>query len=225
MPITRVHSFLVHPSKHEDEQPDIKGLAIPRRGPLYEMLSGVFERAPKECDIEVVFRPGDDGQQENDCRDLLRAYAHEPTVLHGRAIASRLQLASTHRSGLGLLFLMKGESEGHHQVVISRFPADQGIVAQEHANQLSVEFIDRVFMKNAKTYKSAFYSSDSLDRGFGMAGRLTGKVQACGNSPTTGFGNSLLPSFELPQRQAQNDSRWLFVTPFVLLSIWEFVTS
>lgn len=166
MPISRVHSFLVHPSKNEEEQPEISGASIPRRGRLYEMLAAVFERAPEECDIEVVFRPTADGRQQNDCRDLLLAYAAEPSIPHGRAIAARLQMVSTHRSGLGLLFLMKGETDGNHQLVISRFPADQGIVAQEHAQLLAVEFIERVFMKNAKTYKSAFYSSDSLDRGF-----------------------------------------------------------
>ena len=166
MPIARVHSFLVHPSKNEDEQPAISGTLIARHGRLYEMLTGVFDRAPDECDIEVKFRPTDAGQQQNDCRDLLLEYAREPSIPHGRAIASRLQAVSTHRSGLGLLFLMKGESDGQHQLVISRFPADQGIVAQERAQQLTVEFIERVFMKNAKTYKSAFYSSDSLERGF-----------------------------------------------------------
>src|SRR5437868_105771 len=41
MPIARVHSFLVHPSKNEEEQPPISGTLIPRQGPLYEMLAGV----------------------------------------------------------------------------------------------------------------------------------------------------------------------------------------
>src|SRR5262249_44273283 len=65
-----------------------------------------------------------------------------------------------------LLFLMKGQLSNVHRLVISRFPADQGVVAQEHAERLSVEFIERVFMKSAKAYKSAIYSSDSLARGF-----------------------------------------------------------
>lgn len=166
MPIERVHSFLVHPAKHVADQPDISGAQIPRRGRLYQMLTGVFNRAHEECDIEIVFRPDDGGQQQNECRDLLVAYAQEPSIPNGRSVASRLQMVSTHRSGLGLLFLMKGEVDGNHHLVISRFPADQGVIAQEHAQQLSVEFIERVFMKSAKAYKSALYSSDSLERGF-----------------------------------------------------------
>ncbi len=166
MPIERVHSYLVHPSKHDEEQPAVSGAQIPRHGSLYAMLMSVFNRAHEECDIEIVFRPRDDGVQQNDCRDLVVAYAQEPSVSNGRLLANRLQAVSTHRSGLGLLFLIKGSDEGAHQLVIARFPADQGVIAQENAQQLSVEYIERVFMKSAKAYKSALYSSDSLERGF-----------------------------------------------------------
>ena len=71
-----------------------------------------------------------------------------------------------HRSGLGLLFLIKGEMNGEQRLVISRFPADQGVIAEEQQEQLSVEFVERVFMKSAKAYKSAIYSSDAPERGF-----------------------------------------------------------
>lgn len=166
MPIEKIHSFLVYPAKNEEEQPNISGALIPRQGQLFAMLSSVFSRAHEECDIEIVFRPDDNGQQQNECRDLLVQYIREPDIETGRAVASRLQAVSTHRSGLGLLFLMKGKADQVHQLVISRFPADQGVIAEEHARRLSVEFIERVFMKSALAYKSAFYSSDSLDRGF-----------------------------------------------------------
>lgn len=166
MTIERAHSFLVHPAKNEDEQPEISGTQIPRRGRLYDMLTGVFGRAHEECDIEIVFRPDNQGRQQNECRDLVVAYVREPSVPNGRALASRLQTVTTHRSGLGLLFLMKGDFEGNHQLVISRFPADQGVIAEEHAQQLTVEFIERIFMKSAKAYKSVLYRSDSFERGF-----------------------------------------------------------
>lgn len=53
MAIERVHSFLVHPAKNEAEQPNIGGTEIPRRGSLFTMLAGVFERAPDECSIDI----------------------------------------------------------------------------------------------------------------------------------------------------------------------------
>lgn len=166
MTIERVHSFLVHPAKNADEQPTIRGAAIPREGQLYDMLRGVYSRAREECDIEIVFRPDDQGHQQNACRDLVVAYAQTPGIATGRLLAARLQAVSTFRSGLGLLFLIKGSEAGRHQLVVSRFPADQGVIAEERAERLSVEFIERVFMKSAKAYKSALYVSDSFERGF-----------------------------------------------------------
>ncbi len=166
MPIERVHSFLVHPAKNQEEQPNIGGTRIPHNGSLFRMLTGVFDRASQECDIDIVFRPSAAGEQQNECRDLLVAYVQQPTIQRGRLIARRLQAVSTHRSGLGLLFLIKGNVDGEHRLVISRFPADQGVIAEEQHEQLSVEFVERVFMKSAKAYKSAFYSSDAPARGF-----------------------------------------------------------
>jgi hypothetical protein len=164
MPIERVHSFLVHPAKNEKDQPEIRGTQIPRRGSLNTMLERVFERADTECRIEIAFRK--DAKQGNECRDLFLGYASEPTIPNGRLIANRLQAVSTHRSGLGLLFLMKGETDGEERLVIARFPADQGVIAEEHAHHLSVEFVERVFMKSSKTYKSAFYSAESPSEAF-----------------------------------------------------------
>lgn len=50
--------------------------------------------------------------------------------------------------------------------MISRFPADEGVVAQEDAGNLSVEFIERVFMKNSKAYKSVHFRAADLQAGF-----------------------------------------------------------
>lgn len=166
MPISAIHSFLVHPAKHDDEPPEIGGTEIPLDGLLYEMLLGVFERASDECDIEIVFRPDEEGNQQNPCREEFVNYLYDPAELNGRSIAERLQLVTTNRSGLGLLFLMAGARENLQQLVIARFPADQGIVAEEHAESLSVEFLERVFMKNARAYKSALYESTSVAAGF-----------------------------------------------------------
>src|SRR5258706_9192007 len=109
MPIEKIHSFLVYPAKNEEEPPNISGTEIPRRGSkLHVMLTGVFDRSHNECNIDVVFRPNEQGEQSNDCRDLLVEYAARPRIGTGRQIAERLQQVSTHRSGLGLLFLVKG---------------------------------------------------------------------------------------------------------------------
>ena len=62
---------------------------------------------------------------------------------------------------------MKGTcSDGRHKLVISRFPASQGITATESSRALTVEFLEQVFMKNAKTYKSALFQMIHVDAGF-----------------------------------------------------------
>lgn len=166
MKLDRAHTFLIHPGKNQEDQPEISGAQVPSRGPLTTMLNKVFDKAEEECAIEIVFRPSDTRPPENECRNLLVTYCREPSIPHARLIATRLQQITTRRSGLGLLFIMKGSDNGRHKLVISRFPADQGVIAQENAQVLSVAFIERVFMKNARAYKSAFYTSDSLERGF-----------------------------------------------------------
>jgi len=166
MNLGKIHSFLVHPAKGEEIQPLIGGTEVPQEGRLGDMLAAIFARAPLECDIAITFRPNDDGNQENECRDDLVTYIGAPTIATGRTIAGRLQRVTTHRSGLGLLFLMTGADGAVRRLVASRFPADQGILAEENKQQLSVEFLERVFMKSTKAYKSAVFESDSAQAGF-----------------------------------------------------------
>jgi len=164
--VERIHSYLVHPAKSAEEQPAIRGAEIPLRGRLYDMLRDTFDRAPDECSIEICFCADTSGEQSNECRDDLLAYLSGPCLPSGRRVAARLQSVTTHRSGLGLFFLMSGRIQDNHACVVSRFPADQAIAAEESASGLSVQFLERVFMRNAKAYKSVVYTTPSLDAGF-----------------------------------------------------------
>lgn len=166
MALEIIHSFLTHASRGTNPQPEIGGTAIALTGDLFEMLEDVYTRAPNECDIEIMFQPDEHGRQNNACRDLLIGYSRNPSISTGRAIAERLQGVTTRRSGMGLLFLVKGKEGRDHRLVIARFPADSGIVAEERAKTLTVEFIERVFMRNAKAYKSALYRTTALSAGF-----------------------------------------------------------
>lgn len=143
--LNNAHSFLVHPAKGLEHQPEISGTKVAKDGKISTMLQGVFDRAPTECEISIVFRPDDSGQQQNPCRSALLEYLENPTVKTGRSVAARLQAVTTHRSRLGLMFLMVGSDEKLSRIVISRFPADEGVVAEENSDQLSVQFIERIF--------------------------------------------------------------------------------
>jgi len=165
MPITAVHSYLVHPAKNERVRPAIGGATIAHAGKLFDMLSDIYDEAPAECNIDISFN-STGGQQQNACRDLILAYITTPNIANGRAIAEKLQSITTNRSGLGLLFLILGKEGNEHRFLVSRFPADSGILAEEDAQHLNVEFLEKVFMKNAHTYKAAIYRGTSLKSHF-----------------------------------------------------------
>lgn len=180
MEIEYIHSYLTAPAKHLEDQPEVQGVEIALRGRLYEMLHEVFLKAPDECDIEIMFNPDENGEQKNEMHELFKSYSKSPSIESGEKIALRLQKITTKISGLGLLFLIKGKSQNEeHFLVVTRFPAEQGIMANESKGRLSVEFVERVFMKNARTYKNAFYRTKSLDAGF-HKGKAVDK-QASGN--------------------------------------------
>lgn len=166
MKIETIHSFLVHPDKGEKSQSQIGGTRVSVGGDskLVTMLTQIFMDAPQECRHDIRFLPNEKGEQQNDCRDLFLAYLHGPTKPHGLKIAQRLQKVTTHRSKLGLLFLMVGQSESSKRIVVSRFPADHGILADAKDAELDVKFVEEVFMKSETAYKSAVYEGATDDK-------------------------------------------------------------
>ena len=166
MTITHIHSYLVKAEKGSEDPSDVRGTSVGQRGQMFALLKKIFEGAPDECEHEIMFNHTPDGEQQHDCRDELVTYVEKPSLPHGRRLAERLQGVTTKRSGLGLLFLILGHDGHTKRLVISRFPADNGILAEEQSGSLSVKYVERFFMKNAKTYKSVMYQGTSTDEHF-----------------------------------------------------------
>jgi hypothetical protein len=161
MKVEAIHSFLVHPDKGQENQTTIGGTQVTGKNRLVDMLTAVFMAAPDECKHDIYFLPNDAGEQANECRDLLLAHVGKPSKSNGLKLAQRLQAVTTHRSKLGLMFLIVGRKSALKRIVLSRFPADHGILADEHDANLNVEFVERVFMQSATAYKSAVYEGTS----------------------------------------------------------------
>lgn len=157
-----------------DEQPAISGTSVPKQGKMYLMLKNIFDAAESDCRIEISFNPNSEGKQQNDCRDVILAYIKHFKVEDGRTIALRLQAVTNEKSGLGLMFLMSGHNGTQTKLVLSRFPADQGILAEENKEKLSVEFLEKVFMKSATAYKAALYVGKNTSGDF-WVGRAVDK--------------------------------------------------
>lgn len=170
MAIEKIHSFLIQPGKKLEEQPEIKGTEIEHKGKLFDMLKETYDKSEKDCKIEIAFEPTSDGEQQNDCRDLVLNYLKQQSRENAALIAGRLQSVTNRQSGLALLFLIVGSQTKNKKqetkIVISRFPADNGILADIDRQELTVSFIEKVFMKNASAYKSALYSGELSDSGF-----------------------------------------------------------
>ena len=166
MEIKNAFSFLVYPGKGLAEQPVVGGAKIPLSGKLFKMLSDLFAQADDECKIDICFTSQEEGKQFNERREQITAILNNPTIEKAQGLATHLQAVTTNRSGMGLLFLVLGENEKQKKIYISRFPADVGILAEQDKRVLRVEFLEKVFMRNAFAYKAVSYTDASLTSGF-----------------------------------------------------------
>jgi hypothetical protein len=165
--ILKIYSYLVNPAKGNPGAPAAIGAEIPLKGLMYDMLKDIFDAAEQECNIPISFVMDSAGKQKNPVRDELIAFLKKPSEPHGLALAKRLQDVTTGKSGLGLLFFTLGLNDGgEHKLVISRFPADEGVLAERAGTSLEVSFVEKIFMKNAHAYKSALYVGGSYDHDF-----------------------------------------------------------
>lgn len=187
----------MHPRKGSDTDRQINGTAVPLRGRLFELLDGIYSRAEQECEIDIIFKPTDDGVQQNSCRDLICTYLGDPTLMIGRAIAERLETQTDKRSGLGLLFLIAGREGHEHKIVISRFPTDSAILVEENPRTLDVEFLERVFMKNKTSYKAVMYRDSSLRGGLWSGKAIDKQISLAGESSDYWIAYFLMSAFKV----------------------------
>jgi len=161
MPIERIYSFLTYPKNHERAADEIEGVRIrPDGGKLSKMLSEVFDGAKTKRDVPVSFVTDN---QVNPTRVNLLSFFERPNLASALAMAQALQAATPGTAGMGLFFVCLGSDEGKpgRRVVLSRFAADEGVVASKNGGALSVEFVEQVFLKNSHTYKAATYRHEA----------------------------------------------------------------
>lgn len=159
--ISKIFSYLVLPGKGATEVPEIAGAALDLSGSVFKMMKSIYDGADTECKIPICFEIGEEGKQKNVVRDEVIAFIKNPTHENGLVLAKRLQSVTTPKSGMGLLFFTIGTNHKNEpKLVISRFPADQGLLADIQSTNLTVQFVEKVFMKNAHAYKAVAYQGD-----------------------------------------------------------------
>jgi hypothetical protein len=151
----------------------VGGTAVPLSRKLFNLLKDVYLDSDEECNIDIVFKSAT-GIQYNKCRKLITDYLSNPDLSTGLVIAERLRDHTDGRSGIGLLFLLSGQEPEGSKLVISRFPTNMAVLADESADKLSVSFLERVFMKSQYSYKAVRYSDLLTTNGF-WTGRAVDK--------------------------------------------------
>lgn len=160
MALKKIFSFLTYPGKNRTPANEVSGVEIPiGTDKLCSMLSSTYAAADKDCSINISF-VGQGGNQKNAVREEILKIMNRPSVASALPLAKRLQTVTTGSSGMGLLFVCYGMEKGQKKIVIARFPADEGIVAERTAGNLTVQFVEQVFLKSAYSYKSALYTAN-----------------------------------------------------------------
>lgn len=199
--ISTIYSYLVSPGKGNPKVPPVLGTEIPLSGSLYEMLNGVFKGSEKECKIPISFNASK-GKQKNQVRDELVSLLKNPSKKIGEILAKRLQETTTARSGLGLLFFSIGlNDEGEKKIMVSRFPADQGILAERSSTGLTVSFVEKIFMKNAHAYKSVIYSGTSYDGHFWDGAAIDRQINSAGGLADYWIRDFLQSDFKITSKE------------------------
>lgn len=161
MPIENIYSFLTYPRNHDKAVDDIEGVHIkPDEGKLSKMLSDIYDGPKSRRDVPISFVADD---QVNPMREELIKFFEKPKLATALPLAKTLQAATPGTAGMGLFFVCLGSDDGKpgRRAVLSRFAADEGVVATKNSGALSVEFVEQVFLKNAHTYKAVTYRHES----------------------------------------------------------------
>jgi hypothetical protein len=175
-----IFTFLVQPGKNQNPSPKVSGKKVTGGGKLVDLLANIFHAQPDRKDFEITFCHAPNGKQQNDCRDLIVSYQTKPNLSNARAIAQRLQDLTDKRSGMGLLFVMTGQHGTKFRTVISRFPANEGIVAEVASGGLDVAFLEQVFIRQMSAYKAVLLE-DSNPKALYWSGYATDRQ--AGSSP------------------------------------------
>ncbi len=173
MSIEYIHTYLVLPNKHSQENSLLSGTSVDLNGPMFPLLNEIYSRSESECNIDITFTPTN-GKQQNECRDLVLGYCRNATLATGETLARRLGQFTDFRSGIGLLFLIVGHEGQERKLVLSRFPTDRAIYVDEDPKRFQVEYLERVFLRNKNSYKAVLYRDRSLQAGF-WNGKATDK--------------------------------------------------
>ena len=155
---TSILSYLVQPNKGAEPIIEPIGSNVPVFEKIGALLCRLADEAEDECDIPIIFSIGEDGTKFNEMHNLVIKFCGNHSMENGEVIATRLSLSTSKNSGQCLLFLIHSiDNQKNVKLVMSRFPAEFGILAENADEKLQLEFVEQVFMKSHDRYKAAIF--------------------------------------------------------------------
>ena len=130
---------------------------------LTAYLFKIFDDAPTDCKVEILFTSND--KQENEIRSLILKIAMSKTEKPKEDAANDLSMkmyeVTDGRNETGLFIIMQGRKGTSTRVVLARFKRNEGLRNQGG----DLEYIKNVFTKS-KHYKLAIFEDVPSDKSF-----------------------------------------------------------
>lgn len=134
----------------------VERIKIKLSGNLFLSLQRTFDAAEKDCKVPISFTP-EDGKQKNEVRTLVLNVIRSPSLKSCDPLMNRLARFTTHKSGSALVFVSLGIHGSVNKLLISRYKAEEAIIAEKKSKALNVEWIDNAYIKKINTYKGALF--------------------------------------------------------------------
>lgn len=160
MKIDKIIGFLSPVAKSRDgiSLEEIFGQDITSDTRLFELLSEIFNKAEKECDIQIRFI-AQTQDQDNDVREGIINLTNNFDIDNCRPMVRSLSYLTDNKTKEGLLFFVKAVKDDNSRTFIARFPAEVGITITQANGQKHFDVTEDIFLKNSRRYKAVYYDS------------------------------------------------------------------
>ncbi|RLC58227.1 MAG: hypothetical protein DRH89_01595 [Candidatus Cloacimonadota bacterium] len=182
MEVIKIMGFICPVAKEKDVvlDSDLFGHEINSDNKLFDILTDIFDKAKKECDIQIRFT-SQSMQQDNEIRESIQSIVLNFNKENCLPLVKSLAYLTDNKTKEGLLFFVLGEDNNEKRLYIARFPSETGITIQQNAGVMNFVVIEEMFLKNSRKYKAVYYDSkDSYWIGYAVDKQLnssSGKIK------------------------------------------------
>jgi hypothetical protein len=150
-------------AKKKEKNKDLYYTLVDAKGEVSDYLFKIFDDAPNDCKVEIIFTSV--GNQQNEIRTLLLRIANAKTMSAKENAANGLTMkmyeVTDFRNETGLFIIMEGKKGTRSRLVLARFKRNEGL----YNHGTTLEYLRNVFTKSSH-YKLATYEDTPSDKSF-----------------------------------------------------------